>query len=249
MSLRHGHLYEFGEFRLDTVSRRLLQGKQIVALTAKVVDLLVVLVESNGRILGKEELMKAVWPDTYVEEGNLTQNISVLRKALAAGATTENYIETVPRQGYRFIAPVREAGSTDEEIVTVDRTQSRLVIEEQTSGSRLRLGMLFGLVAVTLAASATWFLITRQPASPPHPAVNSLLVLPFVNLSADEGNEYFSDGLTEELINALGRVDGLRQMVRDFCVDRGHARDVDDRDVRFIADDAFQEVFHHHLSS
>jgi DNA-binding winged helix-turn-helix (wHTH) protein len=131
MSSQHSHLYEFGEFRLDTVSRRLLHGNQIVTLTGKVLDLLVVLVESNGRILGKEELIKAVWPDTYVEEGNLTQNISVLRKTLADGASIRVYIETIPRQGYRFIVPVREVGATDEEIVTVDRTRSRLVVEEE----------------------------------------------------------------------------------------------------------------------
>jgi DNA-binding winged helix-turn-helix (wHTH) protein len=74
-------------------------------------DLLIALVESQGTTLGKEELMRRLWPDTYVEEGNLTQNISVLRKALAAGspAEVENYIETVPRHGYRFIPPVRGA--------------------------------------------------------------------------------------------------------------------------------------------
>src|SRR5215831_15190696 len=82
MSVQGGHLYEFGEFRLDTVSRRLLQGHQIVTLTPKVLDLLIALVEGQGKILGREELMRRLWPDTYVEEGNLTQNISVLRKAL-----------------------------------------------------------------------------------------------------------------------------------------------------------------------
>jgi DNA-binding winged helix-turn-helix (wHTH) protein/Tfp pilus assembly protein PilF len=103
-----------------------------------VFDLLVVLVEGQGRILSKEELLKAVWPDTYVEEGNLTQNISVLRKALAVGAGIGDYIDTAPRQGYRFIAPVRNLGSTSEEIITVDRTRSRTVIEEETSSGLAR---------------------------------------------------------------------------------------------------------------
>ena len=89
MSLQGGHLYEFGEFRLDTISRRLLQGSQIVTLTPKVLDLLIALVESQGQILGKEDLMRRLWPDTYVEEGNLTQNISVLRRTLAAGPAAQ----------------------------------------------------------------------------------------------------------------------------------------------------------------
>lgn len=227
MSQQRGHLYEFGEFRLDTVSRRLLREGQIVKLTPKVLDLLVVLVESRGRILGKEELLKTVWPDTYVEEANLTQNISVLRSALAAGTTIADYIDTIPRQGYRFIAPVREVGSTSEEIITVDRTKTRLVVEDETSSSRWRWGILFSLVAVSLAGSATWFLMTRQPASQPHPAVNSLVVLPFVNLSPDKDNEYFSDGLTEELINALNRIDGLRVVARTTAFQfKGKAQDI-----------------------
>jgi TolB-like protein/DNA-binding winged helix-turn-helix (wHTH) protein/Tfp pilus assembly protein PilF len=212
MSLQHSQLYEFGDFRLDTVSRRLLHGNQIVTLTPKVLDLLAVLVESNGRILDKEELMKAVWPDSYVEEGNLTQNISVLRKTLAAGTALENYIETLPRQGYRFIAPVREIGA--EEIQTVERTRARVVVEEETSGSRWGVGVLFGLVALILAGAATWFWITHHNGNQPHPAVNSLVVLPFVNLSSDKDNEYFSDGLTEELIDVLTRIDGLRVVAR-----------------------------------
>ncbi|MBI3679065.1 MAG: winged helix-turn-helix domain-containing protein [Acidobacteria bacterium] len=207
MSVQRGHLYEFGEFRLDTVSQRLLHGNQIVTLTPKVFDLLAVLVQSQGRILSKEELMKAVWPDTYVEEGNLTQNISVLRKTLGAGATIEDYIETIPRQGYRFIAPV--------------------IVEEETSRSRLRLGVIFGLMALILAGAATWFLNTRQRASQPRPSVKSLVVLPFVNLSADKDNEYFSDGLTEELINALTRIDGLRVVARTTAFQfKGKAQDV-----------------------
>jgi TolB-like protein/DNA-binding winged helix-turn-helix (wHTH) protein len=192
-----------------------------------VLDLLVVLVESNGRILGKEELMKAVWPDTYVEEGNLTQNISVLRKALAAGASIRDYIETIPRQGYRFIAPVREAGSIDEEIVTVDRTQSRLVVNEETRSLRSSLIALFVLVAVSLAGAAAWFLIPRQPASQPHQPINTLAVLPSVNLSPDKDGEYFSDGLTEELISALNRIDGLRVVARTTAFQfKGKAHDV-----------------------
>jgi TolB-like protein/DNA-binding winged helix-turn-helix (wHTH) protein/Flp pilus assembly protein TadD len=227
MSQQNGHLYEFGEFRLDTVSRRLLRDGQIVKLTPKVFDLLVVLVENQSRILGKEELLRTVWPDAYVEEGNLAQNISVLRNALAAGTTIADYIDTIPRQGYRFIAPVREIGSASEEIITADRTQTRLVVEEENSSAWWRWGVFFGLAVVVLAGAATWLLIVRSPATRSHTAVNSLVVLPFVNLSADKDNEYFSDGLTEELINALSHIDGLRVVARTTAFQfKGKAQDI-----------------------
>src|SRR5437773_2461770 len=102
------HLYEFGPFRLDSARRRLLRGEEVVQLTPKVFDILLVLLESSGRIVDKEELVKAVWPDTFVEEGNLAQNISILRKALGETLEDHRYIETVPKRGYRFIAEVRE---------------------------------------------------------------------------------------------------------------------------------------------
>ncbi|MBL8295713.1 MAG: transcriptional regulator [Bryobacterales bacterium] len=76
---------------------------QVISLTPKVFQTLLVLVENSGRIVGKDELMKAVWPDTFVEEGNLTQNISMLRKVLGESPAEHTYIETVPKQGYRFI--------------------------------------------------------------------------------------------------------------------------------------------------
>ena len=80
-----GHFYEFGRFRLSTADRVLLRQGDLVPLTPKVFDILLALVENGGRLVEKEDLMKRVWPDTFVEEGNLTQNISLLRKALGDG--------------------------------------------------------------------------------------------------------------------------------------------------------------------
>lgn len=109
MPLEKGLVYEFGEFRLDRLSRQLMYREQTVPLTNKCFDLLVLLVQSRGEVLAKEHLLGTLWPDTFVEEGNLTQNISVVRKALAIDPAGERYIETVPRRGYRFSVPVREA--------------------------------------------------------------------------------------------------------------------------------------------
>src|SRR6201988_3381281 len=97
-------LYEFGDFTLDVQESRLLRAGQPVPLKPKVLETLVVLVENSGRALDKDELMKRLWPDSFVEEANLAVNISQLRKAL--GENVETYIETVPRRGYRFNVPV-----------------------------------------------------------------------------------------------------------------------------------------------
>ncbi|MEP6913134.1 MAG: winged helix-turn-helix domain-containing protein [bacterium] len=98
--------YEFGRFRLKPDERVLLRGQELVALTPKAFDILLTLLENDGRIVRKDDLMKKVWPDTFVEEGNLTQNVSLLRKALGESASGPQFIETVPRRGYRFVAPV-----------------------------------------------------------------------------------------------------------------------------------------------
>ena len=90
---------EFGPFRLDLERRRLLRGGYVVPLTPKVLDLLVLLVSSPGQPLQKDELMKALWPDTTVEEGNLTQTVSLLRKALGTAPDGRDYIETLPKRG------------------------------------------------------------------------------------------------------------------------------------------------------
>src|SRR5690349_10130159 len=102
MSEQTQHFYEFGRFRLSTGDRVLLRDQEIVQLTPKVFDILQALVESSGQVISKDGLMKKVWPDSFVEEGNLTQNISILRKALGEGQNGTQYIETVARRGYRF---------------------------------------------------------------------------------------------------------------------------------------------------
>ena len=109
---RNAKSYEFGPFRLDAARRLLFRQDQTIPLTPKVLHTLLVLVENSGRVVSKDELMKVVWPDTFVEEGNLTQNISVLRKVLGENPGDHTYIETIPKQGYRFIA----AGPAETEV-------------------------------------------------------------------------------------------------------------------------------------
>ena len=108
-TVSRGAAYRFGPFQLDTRERRLSRGCDVIPLRLKVFDTLRVLVENAGQLVTKQELLDAIWPETTVEENNLNHNVSVLRKALGEKATGQQYIETVPRVGYRFAATVEPA--------------------------------------------------------------------------------------------------------------------------------------------
>src|SRR3954447_12068680 len=116
-------LYEFGPFRLDPRKRLLLRENEPVPLTPKAIETLIVLVENRDRVVLKDDLMKTLWPDSFVEESNLSQNIFTLRKAL--GDQEKRSILTVPGRGYQFTASVREVGEDAEEEALVVETLSR----------------------------------------------------------------------------------------------------------------------------
>jgi DNA-binding winged helix-turn-helix (wHTH) protein/TolB-like protein/Tfp pilus assembly protein PilF len=125
--------FEFGPFHLEPRERLLLRDGQAIQLAPKVFETLVVLVEQRGRIVEKDELMKRVWPDTFVDESSLTRNISVLRKALGEDATGSRYIETVPKLGYRFRADVSVSGDEQADLIVEKRTFSQTItIEDET---------------------------------------------------------------------------------------------------------------------
>src|SRR3977135_259310 len=115
--------YDFGRFRVKADERVLLRGDELVPLTPKAFDILLALLEHDGRIVQKDDLMKKVWPNTFVEEGNLTQNISLLRKALGESANSSQFIETVPRRGYRFVAPVTRTNGNGEHVSEIPNPQ------------------------------------------------------------------------------------------------------------------------------
>jgi len=153
------HFYDFSNFRIDPEQRVLLRDGKVVPLTPKVFDTLLSLVERRRQVVSKDELMKFVWPDTFVEEGNLTQNISMLRKLLGESPDEPQYIETVPRRGYRFVAQVQEVAEEGLELVIRGPSGSESVSEqkhratsstEPQSGKfgRHKLGALIALAAL-----------------------------------------------------------------------------------------------------
>jgi Tol biopolymer transport system component/DNA-binding winged helix-turn-helix (wHTH) protein len=132
MGGQNKHFYEFGPFRIDTANRLLLCNGEPVAVKAKAVETLLLLVQRNGEVVEKDELMKQLWPDSFVEEANLTQTIYMLRKALGEG----RYIETIPRRGYRFVAEVRDWEDTSGDVFMIrEQTRTSLSFEEESDGA------------------------------------------------------------------------------------------------------------------
>ena len=121
-------VYLFDGYRVDATERILFKGNREVALTPKVFDTLLALLENCRHVLTKKELMQKVWPDSFVEENNLAQNISILRKALGKDPQGEQYIQTVPKRGYRFVGDVSTAGE-EETLIVHERTRARIVFE------------------------------------------------------------------------------------------------------------------------
>ena len=189
------NLYEFGPFQLDPDDQVLrLEGKP-VPLTPKAFQTLLVLVENNGRVVEKEELLQRVWPDTFVEEATLAQNVFTIRKQLRDDKAEAPYIETVPKRGYRFAAPVRMVVP---HVETSSPESEPAPLVAPARSWRIKLG-----VAVALAAlAAAGGLLLRLRHAPPQRAM--LVVLPVENLTGDPARGYIADGLTEELIAQLG---------------------------------------------
>jgi DNA-binding winged helix-turn-helix (wHTH) protein len=137
MSKLGQHFYEFGPFQLDPVKRIVLREGTPVPLTPKTFDTLLVLVQHRGQVLDKDGLMKTLWPDTVVEERNLTQAISTLRKALGESPNEHLYIVTIPGRGYQFVGNVKELVEEGAELVLEKHTQAHVVIEEEEEESRI----------------------------------------------------------------------------------------------------------------
>lgn len=132
---RTSNTFEFGRYRLEPEECLLTLDGQAIPLEPQVFKTLRVLVENSGHLCEKSWLLEQVWGETFVEEGNLTRNISVLRKVLGEGAEGNRYIETVPKRGYRFVADVRQLTNDDTILLIEEHTKSDIVVEEEITGS------------------------------------------------------------------------------------------------------------------
>ena len=209
------HFYEFGPFRLDPQKRRLMRDGEVLRLTPKAFDLLLVLVEERGRTVEKDELFAKVWPGVVVEENNLNQNITALRKSLGDSRQESQYIATIPGVGYRFVAEVNEIASRTEG-VTRDQSGDKSPHSREALGSR---GNLFGyalVIVIPLVMVALGFalykLYAKEKRAPV--AISSIMVLPLENLSGDPEQEYFADGMTDALIGDLAKIGRLHVISR-----------------------------------
>jgi TolB-like protein/DNA-binding winged helix-turn-helix (wHTH) protein/Tfp pilus assembly protein PilF len=200
---RHtGPLYEFGAFRFSPSERILLRDDQRVLLAPKGLETLLVLLENRGHIVGKDELLKRVWPGTFVEEHTVAQTVFTLRKALENTPEGQPFIETIPRLGYRFVAPVTEVNQVVSETATGTAARNSAQQSRRLQISLVAVGVVLGLVV------AGSFLVPRLSRRDDPPARKIMLVvLAFENLSGDPQQEYLSSGLTEELITQLGSLD------------------------------------------
>jgi DNA-binding winged helix-turn-helix (wHTH) protein/TolB-like protein/Tfp pilus assembly protein PilF len=129
--------YEFGPFRLDPAERALLRDGQSVSLTPKAFDALLIFVEHSNRLLSKDELISKLWPDSFVEESNLAQNVSMIRKALGERLGGGQYIETVPKRGYRFSAEVKLRFEERAPAIVVEPPYSQLAVDPSSENQRL----------------------------------------------------------------------------------------------------------------
>jgi DNA-binding winged helix-turn-helix (wHTH) protein/TolB-like protein len=223
MSYQPNHIYEFGPFRLEGAERLLLRNGETIPLQPKAFDLLLVLVQRHGHLLEKDVLLKAVWPDTVVEEVNLANNISILRKALSENG--RQFIETVPRRGYRFVAPVREqavasgVGADDsipvmaEAIERQDAPSSEPSVWRLSRWVRRRPGfaallLILLLIGFVSAFGYQWRTRWSKPTAS-NVAIRSIAVLPFKPLVADSQDEALQMGMADTLIFKLS---GLKQL-------------------------------------
>jgi DNA-binding winged helix-turn-helix (wHTH) protein/TolB-like protein/cytochrome c-type biogenesis protein CcmH/NrfG len=234
MEVQTKRLYEFGPFHLDAGERLLLRDSQPVPLTPKAFDTLLLLVENSGHLVEKADLLRAVWPDTAVEENNLNRSIYVLRKALGE-ADGAKYIETVPKSGYRFVMGVVEVQADAADLIVERRTSAEIITEEEeevtdppnaeAAGERATLAAraaaragLFArlrrpawalLVVALLVAVVYWWRVGQPSQAATTVRLKSIAVLPFRDIGAS-GDEHLGLSLADVLITRLGNLKAVQ---------------------------------------
>jgi TolB-like protein/DNA-binding winged helix-turn-helix (wHTH) protein/Flp pilus assembly protein TadD len=219
----------FQSFRLDTANHCLWRGQRRVPIPPKAYDVLRYLVENPGRLVTQDELLEALWPETYVNPEILRKYIMDIRKILGDRPDKPVFIETVTKRGYRFIAPVMDESATESPDVPASNATEEQVGPEtaysepqRSSGKghlwKLAMMPVLAVVAVVAlvaaAATAGHFWLARNKANARSLDNTSIAVLPFADLSPRKDQEYFSDGLADELITDLTKISGLKVVAR-----------------------------------
>jgi TolB-like protein/DNA-binding winged helix-turn-helix (wHTH) protein len=236
----------FKTFRLDTANHLLWRNGDRVPIAPKAFDVLAHLVEHAGRVVAQDELLGALWPETYVNPEVLRKYILEIRRALGDRPNNPEFIETLPKRGYQFIAAVTDESTA--EPPDVSKVSKLLAVEEQgteendepaiapsererfSSKRRLWKLLIIPLLAIVAAAGlGVYFLLARHGRSAPSLTDPSIAVLPFADMSPARDQEYFSDGLTEQLIDDLAKVSGLKVIGRSSAFQfKGKSEDVRD---------------------
>jgi TolB-like protein/DNA-binding winged helix-turn-helix (wHTH) protein/Tfp pilus assembly protein PilF len=226
----------FGVFELDLRAGELRKHGLRVRLQEQPFRVLAILLEHSGEVVTREELQKQLWPaDTFVDfDHGLNKAINKIRDALGDSAESPRFVETVARRGYRFLAEVKDAGTApargpaeieSQPHIAADASDRPDLPGEPSSLDRLlpAFAWKISLLALLLlsAALAIWKLHSWNR---PSPAIRSLAVLPFESLSSDASQDYFADGMTDELISDLGQISALRVISRTSVMSYKHAR-------------------------
>jgi len=211
----------FKTFRLDTANHLLWCNGERVPVAPKGFDVLAYLVEHAGQVVTQDEILEALWPETYVNPEVLRKYIQEIRKALVDRPDKPEFIETLPKRGYRFIAPVTDESAAEptslptEEHATEQTVRAETLALEQEGflPKRTRWKVAIALV-LALAATGAYFRPARSVTNSSSLNNNSIAVLPFADMSPAKDQEYFSDGLAEQLINDLATISGLKVVGR-----------------------------------
>jgi DNA-binding winged helix-turn-helix (wHTH) protein/TolB-like protein/Flp pilus assembly protein TadD len=225
--------YEFGPFRLDPEERTLSRSGELVPLTIKAFETLLVLVENAGHLLPKDELMRRVWPETVVEENNLAQQISFLRKALGEPETGVKYIETLPKRGYRFLSTPSLVSDDSVGLIVRETIRGRVLVEEevdddsqsdirtihtttevslpaparQSMPRRKQSAIALTCLGLLVLAGAAYLLYhARLGRRRPSAGTRTLAIMPFRNLKGDSETDFLGLSLADAIITKLGYV-------------------------------------------
>ena len=184
-------------------------------LAPKAFDTLLLLVGNSGHLLTKDELMKRLWPETFVEEANLAQNISAIRRALDDKNGGRHYIETVPKGGYRFVGQITVSQPTPPSAMPARESDATPALDaHRATPKSLRRRIVLGVAVAMALTVLAWGIGRRVRAGDSRSPIRSIAILPLQNLSNDPQQEYFVDGMTDELITDLAKIGNLRVISR-----------------------------------